>query len=416
MQILSKHSSGLKLKQDALKISSDAKKAKKNNPDVIDATLGTFIQDDGKFKAFNVVDKILKNFKDEDYYTYSSSDGGEEFKNAVLNWVFGQYKDNILSSLYSEVIATPGGTGAISSSVYNSLDQNQTLLIPNLCWGPYNGIAKKYGLNVVKFNLFKNNKFNISEFKEKANEIIDEQNKLVVILNDPCNNPTGYTMSEEELNEIISFFNSKKDVPCILIYDIAYIDFAYEGTNKTRKKFQIFNSLSKNSLVSICFSASKSFSVYGQRLGAQIMLSKNNEAVLDFYNASNFCARNTWSNSNKSIINLLNILVKDEEMQKQYYNELNESLSIMKKRSDLFIQEANDAGLEIYPYQSGFFVTIPCSDTDLTIDMLRDEMGIYLIPFDKSVRVSLCSLPLQQIKGLAKKIKYIIEKIKSNTI
>ena len=73
--------------------------------------------------------------------------------------------------------------------------------------------------------LFDGEGFNLKGFIEKANEIIAKQGKLVFFLNDPCNNPTGYTMTEEEFLSLIDYLNSTK-VPCVMVYDCAYMDMA----------------------------------------------------------------------------------------------------------------------------------------------------------------------------------------------
>jgi len=46
----------------------------------------------------------------------------------------------------------------------------------------------------------------------------------------------------------------------------------------------------------------------------------------------------------------------------------------------------------------------------LILQKLVEEEKIYLLPVDNAVRVALCSLPLSDIKGLAKKIKRVIQK------
>ena len=51
MEFLGKHAIGKVLQDDALKVSSEAKNAKKNDPAVIDGTLGTFYYEDGTFKS-----------------------------------------------------------------------------------------------------------------------------------------------------------------------------------------------------------------------------------------------------------------------------------------------------------------------------------------------------------------------------
>jgi len=85
MKIVAKHAAGKVLKSDGFQISAEAKLAKKKDPSIIDGTLGTFYFEDGSFKTFKVVHKVMSELKDEDIYLYSTSDGGPAFKEAILN-------------------------------------------------------------------------------------------------------------------------------------------------------------------------------------------------------------------------------------------------------------------------------------------------------------------------------------------
>ena len=155
MKIIAKHSDGLILSQDTFKISDITKREKAKNPAIIDGTLGVLNMEDGAFHTFKTVKEILFNAVDSKIYAYTTSDGGPEYREAVLNWVFRDYKDELLKVFDCKVVATPGGTGAISASMFSSLDAGQTVLIPNLCWSPYFGIAEDKGLKFKKFTLLK---------------------------------------------------------------------------------------------------------------------------------------------------------------------------------------------------------------------------------------------------------------------
>lgn len=407
MKILANHAQGKVLKGDAFQISTAAKNAKRTDPSVIDCTLGTYLNENHEFKTFPSVKKFLHNLPDDLMFDYSTSDGGNDFAEAVINWVIGKERPLLEKTHLIKAIPTPGGTGALSSLVANSLDEGQTLLFPNLSWGPYAGIAQNRNLKISKYPLFNNGVFNFEGFFKSASDIIAREQKLVTILNDPCNNPTGYSLTKEEIQTIVHYLNSQS-VPILLIYDAAYLDFSFEDRDLVRTKFQMFSQLNENIAVGIAFSASKTFAVYGQRLGAQILIGKNHEMINDLYNAANFTARNNWSNCNKGLINLIIGMNNDYELKKTYLNELDLVVGTIKKRALLFLEQAKEVSLKTYPYQSGFFVTIPCQDRDLALQILKDKAKLFLLPFDNSVRVALCSVTLDEVNGLALRIKQAI--------
>lgn len=409
-KIISKHSEGKILKNDTFQISTEAKEAKKIDPSVKDGTLGTFYYEDGSFRTHNVIKEVFKTLNDNEVYLYSTSDGGKDFHEAAVNHFFKHVRKDIEKEMYIRAIATPGGTGALVSGCYNCLDPGETLLVPTPCWGPYFSIANHRGINTETFFLFDGDKFNLKGFIEKANEIIAKQGKLVFFLNDPCNNPTGYTMSEEEFSELIDYLNSTK-VPCVMIYDCAYMDMAVEGMKKTRDKFKLFTKCEKNVLISVALSFSKTYFIYGQRIGAQIIISKDEKVATDMYNAANYTARNTWSNCNRGMISLICKVDKDPKLIEKLNDELQYVVNDLKNRSSLFLKEAKEVGLTTYPYQGGFFIGVPCNrENDVILELKKRK--IYLLPTAKSIRVAVCSMPLKDIKGLAQNIKEVIDMYK----
>ena len=409
MDFLAKSKIGKVLQGDALRLGSEAKLAKKNDPSVIDGTLGTFYYDDGTFHTHKVVKEVLGTLTDDEIYLYSTPDGGVDFQNATFNHMFRDNLGFIKEEMDVRGIATPGGTGAIACSVATTLDPGETLLIPVPCWGPYFGIAKLRDIKIETFSMFDHDHFNLDGFIEKASDIIKKQQKLVFLLNDPCHNPTGYTMTNEEIDALISFLNST-NVPCILVYDCAYMDVAAEGFKKTREKLKHFRNANANVVILLCLSYSKTYFIYGKRLGAQIIIGKDRNAVKELYEVGCFYARNTWSNCNHGMISLVTKVDKDVNLKLQLDNELETVCKTLKRRSKIFLDEAREVGLYTYPYKGGFFISIPVKNNIYLSDILKKEEKIYLLPVNNVLRVAICSLSEKDCAGLATIIKKVIDK------
>jgi aromatic-amino-acid transaminase len=410
MNILAKHAYGKKLIGDGLQISAEAKRQKQLNPLLIDATIGTLFDENSKFYKLPTIDRVLRNLPDNEFYTYSSSDGGKDFKDGVLKWIFQNQKEKILSNRHCEVIATPGGTGAVSAAVYNSLDPHQTILLPDLYWGPYANMATSNELEVVNYRLLFDNHFNFEDFKTQADEIIKKQGKIVTILNDPCNNPTGYSLTNQELETIIDYMNDNPQAYFSLIYDIAYLDFDFSGMENTRKKFAILTKAKANVIVNIAVSFSKSFSIYGLRLGALIMMGQELETVKTAYDSSCFLARTRWSNSSKPGISLLIKVTNDLEVYQAVLRDIEEAKLVLSLRADMFISQARIHNLDLYPYYGGFFITIRYQDGKSLFEELK-RRNIYVLPFKGAVRISISALTLNEINGLAKEIRNAINSL-----
>lgn len=407
MNIISKNAQGKVLKNDVLALSQEAKKAKLNDSTVINATIGSLYNDNGEFYTFKNVDKLIKELSNEDFYSYSPSNGNKDFHDSVTHWVFGNYYNDIINKMYCESIPTPGGTGAVSNSLFNSLDLGETLLLPDIYWGPYKNMADSYGLNVVEYPFIVDNKFNIDGFISCAEKIIAKQGKLVTILNDPCNNPTGYSLSLSEFQSLIDYMNSKENVAFNVIYDIAYFDYYLLLKDEARKKFLLMTQSNDNILYNIAFSCSKTFSVYGLRLGAQIILSNNKEFVNEIYSSTCFLARTRWSNVSKAGLSMMVKLYKDSNIRNLICNEIDEAVNVVKNRALLFTKEAEECDLKIYPYTGGFFITVFANNGIELAEKLKQHK-IYVLGYKKAIRIAICSIPVHEIKGLASKIKKVI--------
>ncbi|WP_304728505.1 pyridoxal phosphate-dependent aminotransferase [Dubosiella newyorkensis] len=385
-----------------------AKKAKEKFGEdaVVDATIGSLYDEEGRLVALPSVFESLKNLDNRVLAKYAASfTGNPDFKDHVKKWVLQDH-----SSLYTDVIATPGGTGAVGMVVNECLDPGQTLIIPEIAWGSYALMAQMNNVDVARYHLFDGDRFDLDSFKKTCEEVMKKQDRLVIIINDPCHNPTGYSLSRKEWSDVIEFLNvCSQTHSVVLLNDIAYIDYSYRQ-EKAKEYFEVFDQISDNVVVVIAFSLSKSMTSYGLRCGAALLLAKKEEAIDQVKTVFEKDARATWSNINNGamamFVDVMDHRLEDYEKEKAYY------VDLLKKRSDLFLKEANEVGLAHYPYKEGFFVTLSM-DNDLRDrfhQALMDE-HIYTVKVNQGIRVAICSLSLEKTKGLAKRMKEILNTI-----
>ena len=97
-----------------------------------------------------------------------------------------------------------------------------------------------HNLNVEKYSLFEEDHFNLNSFKSACKNVMEKQNRLVIVINDPCHNPTGYSLSKDEWKEVISFLNEcSKTHAVVLLWPSLWIRHCV----RTRKRS---SSTSKN--------------------------------------------------------------------------------------------------------------------------------------------------------------------------
>lgn len=408
--IIASQSKDKKLKSNALALAAEAKEAKKNDPETIDSTIGMMFNENGEMLESKVINRIIDGMTYSEKYSYSSTTGGKKFKDGILKWAFRKYYDYLTSNLYCEVIATPGGSGAIGNAMANYLNAGDTVLVSDLNWPVYATMAKEHLCNIEYYEMFnESNTYNFNALKEKVLALKEKQNRVFLIINDPCHNPSGYSLSDEDWNNIINLINdvTKDGMPFILLYDMAYIDFSDKGIDGSRAILKRFTEFNESVLPILAFSGSKTFSLYGLRIGAEIAMCKTKEEATLFLNAAEHAARGTWSNTAHIGITLVEKMFNSDELTKEFEKDIVEASRLLKIRGDIMVKEALECGLVTYPYRSGFFVTIPC-DSQKVFEKLKAKK-IYANPIKAGIRISLSSISSKEVVGLAKKIKDCIE-------
>lgn len=380
--------------------------AKSGAENVIDATIGSLYNEKGTIVAFESVFTPYDHIAKETKAAYAGSFvGNDSFRKQVYEWIVG----GTGSTLSHSVIATPGGTGAVALTVQEILDEGETLIVPEIAWGSYKLMASMDNLNVKTYSLFDGDHFNLTSFKETCLDVMKTQDKLLMIINDPCHNPTGYSLSMEEWEEVVTFLNEcGKQVPVVLLNDIAYIDYSYD-LKHARDYIKTFNAFSDNVMAVIAFSCSKSLTSYGLRCGAAILLAQSQEAVRSVEIVFEKAARATWSNVPNAAMD--NFTYVTTENYKNYMAEKDGYIALLKERSSIFSSEADACALAYYPYKEGFFVTVRMDDNKLR-DRFHDalmEQHIYTVKVNKGIRVAVCSLSTARCKGLAPRMKEILD-------
>ena len=406
-----KHSADLTPIVDTVfSIVAKAKEDKKDNPDlVVDATIGSLYGENGTLVA---LDSVFNHYDSIDHRTkaaYAASfSGNPSYRENVYSWVT-EGQDLTLSH---SVIATPGGSGAVSIGFTTFLDEGETIILPEIAWGSYALMAHENNLKYITYKNFEGDHFNFASLQEQVNSLKDKQDRIVIVLNDPCHNPTGYSLTHEEWKELINFLNEvSKTNSVILIDDIAYIDYSYQTPSQARSYMQYFNDISENVFIEVCFSCSKALTSYGLRCGAAVLLAKNQSGVREVEIIMEKKARATWSNiPNAAMENFTWIVTEGKE---EFLKEKQKYVDLMQERSSLFLNEAKEVDLPIYPYKEGFFVTLAIEDNNVGSKVHEAFMKhhIYTVKVNHGIRVAVCSLPLNKVKGLASKMKEIIESI-----
>ena len=379
-----------------------AEAAKKHGADkVTNATMGVMMDDEGKLASIPTMERVFRSLSVEDYVRYAPIPGLPDYLEAVIDLTFADQKPEG----YTAAIATAGGTGAIHHAVANYAERGDKVLTSDWFWGTYNVICNECGCKLTNYALFdENNNFNIADYTAKVDEIMKEQDSLLVIINTPAHNPTGFSLTEEDWDGVLALTKkyAAQGKKMSILVDIAYIDYAGEK-NETRKFMDKFAGLPDNVLIMFSFSMSKGYTMYGQRTGALIGLSSSKEVIEEFKEINKYTSRATWSNINRGAMTLLTKIQQDKTALAQFEKERDDFYKLIQHRGDIFMQEAKDCGLNALPYKGGFFLSVPAKDPGAVCDELHKDL-VFAVPLKLGVRIAACSVSTEKMKGIAAKV------------
>ena len=403
MTMTATHAAGRKLKDAIFDANQACNEAIKIHgaEKVTNATIGVVLNEEGKLATLPTVEKVFRSMDFSELVAYAPISGLPNYLDAVIDLTFA---DNKPEGFFGAV-ATAGGTGAIHHAIANYAERGDAVLTSDWRWGTYDIICNETGKRLETFKLFDAAlNFNLSDFAVKVDALLKKQKSLLVIINSPAHNPTGYALSDDEWDKVLEVLKAQVSAgkKISLLVDIAYIDFAGEK-NSTRAFMKKFSNLPENLFVMISFSMSKSYTFYGQRTGALIGVSSSAEIIEDFKNVSKYSCRATWSNINRGAQALLVKLAADKENFPIYEAERTELYQMVKHRADVFVSEAAACGLKIVPYKGGFFIAIPADNPAAVCKKLHNDL-VFAVPLKLGIRVAACSTSFEKMHGLAEKI------------
>ncbi len=368
----------------------------------INATIGAAIEDDGTpMRLESIASKI--DLDPSLSFPYAPSFGRPDLR---AKWKEMIYEKNpaLKTKELSLPIVTSALTHGISMAGYLWMDQDQEVIVPNLFWGNYNlALINAYGVKLTKFNLFKDNRFDIDSLKE---QLLSEGEKKVVILNFP-NNPTGYTPTTDEIKSIIAAIKEAADAgkKIVAITDDAYFGLVFEDGVEPQSIFAYLADIHENVLAVKIDGATKEDYVWGFRVGFITYGIKGGSE--DLYHALEMktagAVRGNISNSS----NLSQSLLLHAFESPDYNDQKHSKFIIMKSRYQAIKDVLSDDKYKEYftalPYNSGYFMCVQLAeglDGEAIRDILINKYSIGIINLNNILRVAFSAMAASDAKEL----------------
>ncbi len=365
---------------------------------IVNASIGVLLNDDGSLAVLPAAARAIREVKDVEWASYAPIAGSPAFLNAVMDDLLSGHPAMRAAAM---AVATPGGTGAVRNVISTFLEPGQALLTTSFFWGPYTILADEHQRRVETFRMFDpaspGGQIDLDALDTKLAELLASQGRAVVVLNDPCHNPTGYSMNDldwQRTAEVIGRHASRG--PVALLLDAAYAAYAPQGV---RVALDAMAPLLGRALLLIAWSASKTFTQYGLRVGSLVALVPEEAERRRVQSALGYACRGTWSNCNHGGMEAIARLLGEPALAAQVTAERRALVTLLGERVALFNEAARQRGLRYPRYDGGFFVTIFIDDAFAAAEKMKAD-GVFVVPQKGALRVALSSVAGSHIPRL----------------
>jgi aromatic-amino-acid transaminase len=378
----------------ALNAEASARKAR--GEAIVNATLGSLLNDDGSLAILPTAARAVKEVLPVDWATYAPIPGSAPFLQAVARDLFGRHVD-LLGRTAS--VATPGGSGALRHAVASFLEPGQSLLTTSFFWGPYQTIADEHDRRVSTFRMFDaSGGLDVDALDAALASTVSAQGRVLLFLNDPCHNPTGYSMDASEWTRVAEAIGRHAETaPVTVLLDAAYSEYGPSGGRDAA--LSALAGVADRALVLVAWTASKTFTHYGLRVGALVALVPDATERAEIQNALTYACRGTWSNCNRGGMAAVARLLTDPDLSRAVRAEREALVRLLGERVAAFNDAARRAGLRHPRYDGGFFTTVFADAADRAALALK-EKGVFVVPQKGALRLGLCAVPRADVPRL----------------
>jgi aspartate/methionine/tyrosine aminotransferase len=369
----------------------------------INATIGAAIEDDGTpMRLETIASKI--NLDPSLVFPYAPSFGRPDLRARWKEMIY-EKSPSLGKTEISLPVVTNALTHGISMAGYLFADAGDEVIVPDLFWGNYTlTLTNGCGANMVKFNLFKNGKFDLEAFEAKLNE--GSPGKRILVLNFP-NNPTGYTPSQKEIDGIVEVIGEAAEngnkIVCII--DDAYFGLIYEEGIAQESIFAPLANLHENVLALKLDGSTKEDYVWGFRVGFMTFAIKGGDAEL--YSALESKTAGAIRGNISNAANISQSLMFAAYSSPEYAAQKKMKFEIMKKRFEAVKEALKEEKYEKYfralPYNSGYFMCIKLAeglDSEQIRQILINKYSIGTISLNGILRIAFSAVSASDIREM----------------
>jgi len=344
------------------------------NPNKVNLGVGVYFDDNGKLPLLECVQSAEKAMMDKPTARgYLPIDGIAAYDAAVKSLVFGADSEPVTSGRVATVQGI-GGTGGlkIGADFLKKVSPNAKVLISDPSWENHRALFTNAGFQVESYAYYDAEKRGVN-FEGMLASLNAAAAGTIVVLHACCHNPTGYDISAAQWEQVISVVKAKSLTPFL---DMAYQGFGH-GITEDGAVIGKFVAAGLNFLVSTSFS--KSFSLYGERVGALSVVCADKEECSRVLSQLKIVIRTNYSNPPIHGGAVVAAVLAHPEWRATWEKELGEMRVRIKAMRQKLVDGLKAAGVK----QDMSFITTQIgmfSYSGLNKDQmvrLRSEFGVY---------------------------------------
>ena len=344
------------------------------NPNKVNLGVGVYYDDAGKLPLLKCVQaaeaQIMGTPKARGYLPI---DGIAAYDGAVKGLVFGSDSDVVTSDRVATIQAI-GGTGGlkVGADFLRRMGTSKQVLISDPSWENHRALFTAAGFDVDTYPYYDAAKRGIN-FDGMLARLNSAEAGTIVVLHACCHNPTGYDIDPAQWDQVVATVKARN---LTAFLDMAYQGFGF-GIQEDGAVIQKFVDAGLSFLVSTSFS--KSFSLYGERVGALSVLCESKDEAAKVLSQLKIAIRTNYSNPPIHGGSVVATVLGTPELRAQWEQELAEMRDRIKVMRQTLVDGLKAAGVQadmsFITKQIGMF-----SYSGLTKDQmvrLRNEFGVY---------------------------------------
>ncbi|AQZ95879.1 aromatic amino acid transaminase [Halopseudomonas phragmitis] len=365
--------------------------------------VGVYYDENGKVPLLRAVEAAEQaRVAEHAPRAYLPIEGLAAYDQAVQKLLFGQ--DSPLLTANRLITAQSlGGTGALklgADFLYRQTGK-RLVAISNPSWENHRALFEAAGYEVVEYPYYHpaTNGLDLDGML-KSIEALPEGS--VVLLHACCHNPTGVDLSLTDWAKVIDVVQRRNHVPFL---DIAYQGFG-ENLQDDAMAVRLFAESGLAFLVASSFS--KSFSLYGERVGALTLVTANSEETAPVLSQLKRVIRTNYSNPPTHGAQVVAKVLTNPELYSLWEQELAEMRVRIKAMRQALVEKLQAAGvtqdMSFIQRQRGMFSYSGL--TKIQVERLASEFGIYAVG---SGRICVAALNQSNIEHVANAVATVLQ-------